>query len=60
MRPQYFAFYASEFAWREDAKEITLSQKLTNLMHSVMKSKPSIAFTNYCRGQRLGFEYLGV
>jgi transposase-like protein len=60
MRPQYFAFYVSECAWREGVKKLTLKEKLANLMTLVMKSKVSKGFTNYCRGQRLANEYIGV
>lgn len=57
MRPQYFALYVSEMAWREDVKMLTLSERLSDLMLKVMTCGKS-AFANYSHGRRLGFEYL--
>jgi transposase-like protein len=58
MRPQYFAFYAAEFAWRNDSKEFTLKQKFEDILKRVFTRETSKAFTNYNHGHRLGFEYV--
>ena len=57
MRPQYFAFYAAEFAWRNDTKNLSLRQKFENLLRRIFTRETSKAFCNYNHGHRLGFEY---
>jgi transposase-like protein len=59
MRPQYLAFYANEFAWREDVRTMTLSQKFNDMMKKIFKCGRSEAWFRYAQGDRLGFEYLG-
>lgn len=59
MRPQYFAFYSAEFAWRQDSKGLTLSEKFNDILKRMLSREPSKAFTNYNHGNRLGFEYVG-
>lgn len=59
MRPQYLAFYAHEFAWREDVRRMTLNEKFLNLMQKIFRCGHSKAWRGYIQGHRLGFEYLG-
>lgn len=59
MRPQYLAFYASEFAWREDVRKMTLKTKYLDLMAKVFSSGLSKAWRGYCQGYQLNYEYLG-
>lgn len=59
MRRQYLAFYASEFAWREDQREKNLGDKFNDLMSKVFRCGLSIAWRGYNQGKRLGFEYVG-
>ncbi len=59
MRPQYLACYAAEFAWKEDVKRKTISEKITDLIEKVFRSDISLAFRGYCQGHRLGYEYMG-
>lgn len=59
MRPQYLAFYANEFAWREDVRRMTLREKFDDLMGKIFRSGPSKAWRGYVQGHRLGFEYMG-
>lgn len=59
MRPQYLAFYASETAWREDARKMSIGAKFKDLMSKVFRSGLSKAWRGYFQGHRLGFEYLG-
>lgn len=58
MRPQYLAFYANEFAWREDVRRMTLAEKFSELMQKIFGAGPSKAWKGYAQGHRLGFEYL--
>lgn len=60
MRPQYFALYANEFAWREDMRFLSLDQKFRSLMRAVLASGLSKAWRGYNQGHRLGFEYDGM
>ena len=57
MRPQYFAFYAAEFAWRNDTKNLSLREKFDDVLRRVFTRETSKAFCNYNHGHRLGFEY---
>lgn len=59
MRPQYFAFYCAEMAWRQDAKLLSMKTKVLSLMKCVLSADISQAFRGYAQGHRLGFEYLG-
>lgn len=58
MRPQYFAFFSAEFAWRQDSKNLTLSEKFDDILKRMLSREPSKAFTNYNHGSRLGIEYV--
>ena len=58
MRPQYFAFYAAEFAWRNDNRHLSLRQKLDDILKRIFSRETSKAFCNYNHGHRLGFEYI--
>lgn len=58
MRPQYFAFYSAEFAWRADTRYLSLREKFTNIFNKVFSREISKAFSNYNHGHRLGFEYV--
>lgn len=60
MRFQYLAFYATEFAWREDVKKMSLSQKFNDLIQKVFGCGLSKAWLGYARGPKLKLEYLGV
>lgn len=60
MRPQYLAFYASEFAWKEDMRTQSLRRKFLDLMDRVFQCGLSKAWRGYCQGYRLRMEYLGV
>ncbi len=59
MRPQYLAFYASEFAWREDTRPLSLGQKFDDILGKVLRCGLSKAWRGYFQGNRLGLEYLG-
>ncbi len=59
MRPQYLAFYANEFAWRDDVRRMTLSEKFNDLVGKIFNCGPSKAWRGYAQGHRLGFEYMG-
>lgn len=59
MRHQYLAFYANEFAWRENMRRMTLNEKFLNLMQKLFRCGLSKAWRGYAQGHRLGFEYLG-
>lgn len=58
MRPQYLAFYAAEFAWRNDSKHLSLQQKFEDVLKRICTRETSKAFCNYNHGHRLGFEYV--
>lgn len=58
MRPQYFAFYAAEFAWRADSRHLSLSEKFSEIFKKIFSRETSKAFCNYNHGHRLGFEYV--
>ncbi|MGX8882468.1 IS1595 family transposase [Methylovorus sp. SPW-M1] len=58
MRPQYFAFYAAEFVWRNDTRHMTLRQKFEDVFKRIFTRETSKAFCNYNHGHRLGFEYV--
>lgn len=60
MRPKYFALYANEFAWREDMRFSTLSQKFQSLMQAVLSSGISKVWRGYNQGHRLRVEYDGM
>lgn len=59
MRPQYLAFYASEFAWHEDCRRMSLGTKFEDLMKKIFRCGISRAWCGYFQGNRLGVEYLG-
>lgn len=59
MRPQYFAFYVMETAWREDVRRLTVGEKLQDLTGRVFRAKVSEAWCGYRQGHRLGKEHLG-
>lgn len=59
MRPQYLAFYAAEFAWRDDMRKETMRTKLMSILSCVLRSDISFSFRGYSQGHRLSFEYLG-
>lgn len=59
MRPQYLAFYAAEFGWREMTQKLSLKEKLLGLLTKVLSCDISRAWRGYAQGNRLGFEYLG-
>ena len=58
-RPQYLAFYAAEFAWREDVRRFTIREKLENIFQKIFQCGISYAFRRYSQGHRLKMEYLG-
>jgi hypothetical protein len=58
MRKQYFAFFAAEFAWRNDSKNMSLRQKFEDTFKRIFTREESKAFCNYNHGSRLTFEYL--
>lgn len=60
MRPEYLAFYANEFAWREDMRFATLGEKFNALLRAVLKTGWSKAWRGYNQGHRLGIEYNGM
>lgn len=59
MRPQYLAFYASEFGWRENVRKNTLREKFYDLLRKVLSCDISRAWRGYAQGRRLGLEYIG-
>lgn len=56
-RPQYMAFYAAEFCWRNDVGKMSLKQKFDDIFLRIFKKEKSKAFCNYNHGHRLGFEH---
>lgn len=58
MRPQYLAFYVSEYSWREDMRTKTLREKFDDMMRRVFQCGLSKAWRGYCQGYRLTQEYL--
>lgn len=56
MRPQYFAFYGAEMAWRQDTRKLLMKTKTMVLMKRIMSSDISLTFRGYAQGHRLGFE----
>lgn len=59
MRPEYFAFYGAEMAWRQDTRKMSMKTKVMALTKCIMSADISQAFRGYAQGHRLGFEYLG-
>jgi transposase-like protein len=59
MRPQYLAFYAAEFGWRDDIRKETMKAKFTSLLGRVLGADISFAFRGYCQGRRLPIEHMG-
>lgn len=57
MRHTYLAFYAAEFAFRNDTKTLSIKEKFYNLLTTLVTREPSKAFCGYSQGKRLGFEY---
>ena len=57
MRKNYLAFYAAEFAYRNDNKEIGIKERFYSLLSKILNREPSKAFCGYSQGKRLGFEY---
>jgi len=60
MRPQYFAQYAAETAWREDTRKISLRTKLEEILKRAMSHGLSRYWRGYCKGYRLQVETLGI
>jgi transposase-like protein len=58
MRPQYFAFYAAEFSWRDAMKKTSLRDKFEDVIIKAFSREKSKAFCNYNHGHRLNFEYV--
>ncbi|WP_083518161.1 IS1595 family transposase [Dechloromonas denitrificans] len=58
MRPQYLAFFATEFAWREDSRKMPLREKFIGLIEKLFQCDVSRAWRGYAQGHRLGFEYM--
>ena len=58
MRPQYLAFFANEYAWREDMKAKSLREKFDDLLQKACRSGHSKAWRGYQQGHRLGLEYM--
>lgn len=59
MRPQYLAFYAAEFGWRESVQKRSIGDKFSELLKRAMSCDISRAWRGYAQGVRLGFEYIG-
>lgn len=57
MRRNYLAFYAAEFAYRNDSKEIGIKERFYSLLSRILSREPSKAFCGYSQGKRLGLEY---
>ena len=53
----YLAFYAAEFAYRNDSKHKGIEERFDNMLTQILKREPSKAFCGYSQGNRLGFEY---
>jgi len=60
MRPQYFALYAHEMAWREDMRRASLRQKFDAILLAVMRCGLSRAWRGYNQGCRLRKEFSGL
>lgn len=60
MRPKYLAFYANEFAWREDVRFLSLHTKFSMLLDFALRSGLSKAWRGYNQGHRLAVEYDGL
>ena len=60
MRPQYFALYANEMAWREDTRKKSLQQKFEEIIVAVMRSGLSRTWRGYNQGHRLAKEHDGL
>lgn len=59
MRPQYLAFYAAEFAWREMSRKNGLAERFADVLQRALRCDISRAWRGYAQGRRLGFEYIG-
>jgi hypothetical protein len=59
MRPQYLAFYAAEFGWRDDSRKKTMKTKFESMLSRILAADISFAFRGYGQGRRLPIEYLG-
>lgn len=57
MRPEYLAFYASEIAWRENVRRVSLSGRYRDLLSKIFSCGHSEAFRGYVQGHRLGYEH---
>jgi transposase-like protein len=53
----YLAFYAAEFAFKNDNKTLGIKDKFYSLLSKILGREPSKAFCGYNQGKRLGFEY---
>lgn len=53
----YLAFYAAEFANKNDTKYIGIKERLHSLLTKILSNEPSKAFCGYNQGHRLNFEY---
>lgn len=58
MRPQYFAFYAAEFAWRSNVSKMSLKEKFEDALKRILMCDISRAFCGYNQGRRLKEEYV--
>ena len=52
MRHQYLAFYAASYAWREDTRRMTRSERFRDLIKKAMSCGPSVYFRGYKKGRR--------
>jgi transposase-like protein len=58
MRHQYLAFYAADYAWREDTRRKTRSERFRDLIKKAMQCGRSAAFCGYKKRKRLTAEHL--
>ena len=58
MRHQYLAFYAADYAWHEDTRRMTRSERFRDLIKKSMQCGRSAAFCGYKKRKRLTVEHL--
>lgn len=58
MRHQYLAFYAADYAWHEDTRRMTRSERFRDLIKKAMQCGRSAAFCGYKKRKRLTVEHL--
>lgn len=56
--PRYMLDYATEMAWREDARRMNLLQQMTHLFGTVCLAGESNDWMNYCRGNKRQVELI--